>query len=326
LAALHASVEFVAAGGSLVHRSGEPFSDAALVATSIDVLPPKAEPPAAVPLSLRARRRDDQTTPHRAGTAPRRFGRASSPKKPLSSFIARQRTTNPPADEDDPHELCPGTTVASFRWPAVCRALLQQSTTAFDDLADRILPTSASGPVVVGVLGLFRGTGCTTMALCLAARLTRRNRRVILVDGNFASPRLAELLDVVPTTGWQESLTNNTPVKDAIVRAVDDQLDLLALSPERKPDAMRLVAGPQTARIADQLRGGYQVVLVDLGAFFDPRSQPVALELISQLKIDSVLAITGSEEADPRDLSTLAERLDQRGSKLAGIAENRFAN
>jgi hypothetical protein len=44
------------------------------------------------------------------------------------------------------------------------------------------------------------------------------------------------------------------------------------------------------------------------------------------LKIETVLAVTGAEEADPRDLATLAEHLAQRGCKLAGIAENRFTS
>jgi Mrp family chromosome partitioning ATPase len=210
----------------------------------------------------------------------------------------------------------------------VCRALLQQSAAELDELADRIQPQpqTASGAAVVGVLGLFRGNGCTTMSLCLAARIAGRGRRVILVDGNFASPRMAQLLDAVPTLGWQESLAGGAPIADAIVRAMDDRLDLLALGLERTRDPLELLVRPQTANAAAQLRAGYEIVLVDLGAFFDPRSQPVALELISRLKIETVLAITGAEVADPRDLATLADRLEQRGCTLAGVAENRIAN
>jgi Mrp family chromosome partitioning ATPase len=203
----------------------------------------------------------------------------------------------------------------------VCRALLQQSTAACDDLADH--PSSTSAPDVVGVLGLFRGNGCTTMALCLASWVARRRQRVILVDGDLTSPRLAQLLDVVPTIGWQESLSSGAPVGDAIVRSMDDRLDLLALSTTNRNDSRELLARPQNASLVEQLRGGYELVLVDLGAFFDPRSQPVALELISQWRIDSVLAVTGDEETDPRDLDTLAKHLERRGCQLIGITENR---
>jgi Mrp family chromosome partitioning ATPase len=320
-AALRASVEIVAATGSRASRAGE----TALFGTSIDVLPPRAEPAAAVPLSSRARQREKNFIPPQTGAPARRLGQANPPKKPLSSFIARQRAAQAPTTQDHAHDLRPGTTVASFRWPAVCRALLQHSTAAFDDLADRIQPPSTSAPTVVGMLSLFRGNGCTTMALCLAARLARRSRRVILVDGSFASPQLAPLLDVVPTVGWQESLASGAPAGDSIVRSMDDRLDLLALSRVTRSDPQELVARPQSARLAEQLRRGYELVLVDLGTFFDPQSQPVALELITQWRVDAVLAVTGEEEADSRDLETLAKHLERRGCQLAGITENRRA-
>jgi MinD-like ATPase involved in chromosome partitioning or flagellar assembly len=147
----------------------------------------------------------------------------------------------------------------------------------------------------------------------------------MLVDGNFTSPRLAQLLDAVPTLGWQESLANGAPVGDAIVRAVEDRLDLLALSTDRSIDPLALLADPQATRLANRLRAEYDVVLVDLGAFFDPRSQPIVLALVSQWNVRSVLAISGNEDADPRDLETLAELLEQRGCTLAGVAANRFA-
>jgi Mrp family chromosome partitioning ATPase len=326
-AALHASVEIVTAGGSTarsVRRGGGPASEAALFATSIDVLPPKAELPSRAPLSTRARRPQRNPIPHSGGAATRHVGETKAPKKPLSSFIASGRAARSRAPENQAHELRPGTTVASLRWPTVCRALLQQSTAQFDDLAEALVP-SASAPALVGVLGLFRGDGCTTMASCLAARLAARNGRAMLVDGNFTSARLAQLLDAVPTLGWQESLANGVPVGDAIVRAVEDRLDLLALSTDRSIDPLALLSGPNSTRLADQLRAEYDVVLVDLGAFFDPRSQPIVLALVSQWNIRSVLAISGNEEADPRDLETLAEHLEQRGCTLAGVAANRFA-
>jgi Mrp family chromosome partitioning ATPase len=325
-AALRTSVEFVAAAGFAGRKPGDSSSGAALIATSIDVLPPKAELPTEVPTAARARQRENRFAELPAGTSLRRVGPPNTPKRPLSSYIARQRATQALAAQDRSRELRPGTTVASFRWPAVCRALLQQSTTELDELADRIRPHGESSPAVVGVLGLFQGTGCTTMALCLAARLAARSQRVILVDGNFTSPRLAQLLDVVPTIGWQESLVSDAPTGDAIVRAVDDRIDVLALSVERSNDPLKLLARPQVAHVANTLRSAYEIVLVDLGAFFDPCSQPVALRLVSQLKIETVLAISGAEDADPRDLATLAEHLEQRGCKLAGVAENRFTS
>jgi hypothetical protein len=86
-----------------------------------------------------------------------------------------------------------------------------------------------------------------------------------------------------------------------------------------------LIGVPHTARTAAQLRQAYDLVLVDLGAFFDPRSQPVSLELVRRLGIDAVMLVAGSTESDPRDLETVAEYVGESGCELLGVVENKIA-
>jgi Mrp family chromosome partitioning ATPase len=66
-------------------------------------------------------------------------------------------------------------------------------------------------------------------------------------------------------------------------------------------------------------------VLVDLGAFFDPRSKPVLIEIVRNLGIDAVLGVAGTNETDSRDLATLSEQLAQAGCEPLGTIENRVA-
>jgi MinD-like ATPase involved in chromosome partitioning or flagellar assembly len=132
-------------------------------------------------------------------------------------------------------------------------------------------------------------------------------------------------LDVVPTVGWQEALANESPLADAVVHAVDDRLDLLAQGADRPDDLLSLIEGPRTGRAAAQLRRAYDLVLVDLGAFFDPSSQPLALALVQQMRIDAVVAIARPDRTDPRDLATVAEHLGLSGCELLGLVENKTA-
>jgi Mrp family chromosome partitioning ATPase len=250
----------------------------------------------------------------------------SGPKQPLSSFIARPQAPALPAQQSvDANFLEPGTTVASFQWPKICRTLNQQTGPQLDRVADLLRAQASAGHSLVGVMGLFPRVGATTAALCLASRAARRVRRVILADGNFCHPRVASGLDVVPTVGWEEVLKHSAPLADAVIRATDDNLDILALGPRASRDPQSLAGGLQAAVSAGVLRHAYDLVLVDLGTFFDPTSQPVVLELVRNMGIDTVVAVAGPESADPRDMATITEYLEPLGCQLMGTIENRVA-
>jgi Mrp family chromosome partitioning ATPase len=258
-------------------------------------------------------------SPSRPSFVPQRTG----PKQPLSTFIARPQSAPQPAPNVDANFLEPGTTVASFQWPAICRMLNQQTGPQLDRVADVLRAQAEAGHSLVGVMGLFPRVGATTAALCLASRAARRAGRTILVDGNFCRPRIAPWLDVVPTVGWEEVLKHASPLADAVIRATDDKLDILALGPKAAKNPQPLAEGLQTAVSAGVLRHAYDLVLVDLGTFFDPTSQPVVLELARNMGIDTVVAVAGPEPADPRDMATIVEFLEPLGCQLAGTIQNR---
>jgi Mrp family chromosome partitioning ATPase len=264
------------------------------------------------------------TTTVVGGPARRSFDpQRSGQMRPLSSFIARPQMPAQTPQNDNVNFLEPGTTVASFQWPKICRTLNQQSGPQLDRIADLLRAQASAGHSLVGVMGLFPRVGATTAALCLAARAARRVRRIILADGNFCHPRIASWLDVVPTVGWEEVLKHSAPLADAVIRATDDNLDILALGPKAARDPQPLAAGLQGAVSAGVLRHAYDLVLFDLGTFFDPTSQPVILELVRNMGIDTMLTVAGPEPADPRDMATITEHLEPLGCQLMGMIENR---
>jgi Mrp family chromosome partitioning ATPase len=326
--ALDASVEIVAnyAARSASHRS----IAANEFATSIDVLPPAPQPSIAAPFLFRAglgeggrttRPLQPRRTDTAAGTKEPR-----SAKKPLSVFLARQQTPRRPlARRTNSDSARAGTTVASFRWPPVCRAIAHECTAELQHVADQLLDQVEQGRSMFGVMSLFPRGGGTTAALCLAAHLARSGRRVVLVEGCFYTPRLAAWLDVNPTAAWQEVLEDTALLPDALVRSVDDRFDVLLLGDSPMVDPLPLVTSRQAMDTAQRLRRRYELVLVDLGAFFDPRSQPVALELARSMEIEGVLAVAGPDPIDARDMITMDEHLDRNGCELLGLIENRVS-
>lgn len=249
-------------------------------------------------------------------------------KRPLSSFTGSAHEDSPQAlTKIVPHParaLEPGTTVAEFRWPTVCQALGAQCTDHFNRAADALLAQAEESSWLVGVMGLHAGQGCTTTLLCLAARLAARNRRVIVVDANFASPQLASSLGVAPATAWQDVLERGVPVAKAVIRSSADRLDLLPLD-NRPTSGLRLATGLQPAITSGVLLDAYDLVLVDLGAIFEPLSQACTLELVRNMRMDAALVVTGPGPGDPRELGVVAQLLRQRGCEPLGTIENRVS-
>jgi Mrp family chromosome partitioning ATPase len=323
-AALGASVETVgsAANYGPSAAGGNSIGDS-VFATSIDVLPPAAPPPVASSFLFKVGL-DEGHLANRQTPLRKRTDAGSKTKRPLSAFMTRQREPQPPI----PKAIAPGragTTVASFRWPAVCRALAQQSAAELSAVADLLLEQVELGHSLFGVISLFPRGGSTTAAFCLAARLAIRGPRIALVEGSLYTPRLAKWLDVVPTAGWQDVLENNAPLSDAMVHSVDERLDVLLLGGTSPADPLPLAGSRQATNTADHLRQHYELALVDLGAFFDPRSQPVAIEVARSMNIEAAVVVAGPNPVDARDLATVEEHLNHVGCELLGIIENRIA-
>jgi Mrp family chromosome partitioning ATPase len=250
-------------------------------------------------------------------------GRPANEKRPLSAFIASTgiaRLNTEPAEGDF---FRPGNTVASFHWPAVCRTLSRQCGAELGQVADMLVSHAAAGRSLIGVVGLKPHDGATTAAICLAMRLADRHRRTILVDANFKHPQLANVLEAEPTSGWQEVLKYGSPLTDAAVRATDDRVDLLALSAKMPKDLQRCISGLQAVVTAGVLRHAYENVIFDLGAFLDVASQPILLELVRNMGVDAVIAVTRPGAPVARDVDTLADQLARSGCELLGTIENR---
>jgi Mrp family chromosome partitioning ATPase len=325
--ALGASVEIVAAaatnyGFRSANRRSTGDSE---FATTIDVLPPPMQPSVASTFSFKAGTAEAGRVSRQQHSL-RKDDAGGKTKRPLSSFLTRPQPQLPVTTQTKTIPFRAGTTVASFRWPAVCRALAQESAAELDRVADLLLDQVALGHSTFGVLSLFPKGGCTTTAFCLAANLARRNQRVVLVEGGFYTPRLAQWLDVVPTASWQEVIETNAPITDALVHSVDERLDVLLLSGNSPTDPLLLAGSPQAMNTAELLRKRYELALVDLGSYFDPRSQPVALELARSMGIESALIVAGPNPIDARDLATVEENLNHSGCEILGIIENRVAD
>ncbi len=322
VAGASATIQLVAAAADFESSaSGQELSSTAPFLESIDVLPPVATMYVGTTHTFAADHAGHAITGGTQQVA-NRIETIAGRKRPLSAYIGRQRTERASTVDSRSPTFRPGTTVASFRWPATCRMLAQRSKTELDAVADLLLSKAEQGKSIIGLVSLFSGCGSTTTLLALAARLAIRKRRILLVDGNFQRPQLAASLDAVPTASWQEVLAGAATLADAVIRADEDCLDLLALGANTSEDPLRLMVGQEIESCASAIRRDYDLALIDLGAFFDVATRPIMLELVRKMGIDAALVVSQPDETDSRDLDTLAEQIGRSGCELLGQIEN----
>jgi Mrp family chromosome partitioning ATPase len=239
------------------------------------------------------------------------------------SQIARATISAPvaPSPTSDREPLRPETSVAAFRYPAICVRLHEELGTEYDQVAAAIGQLIEEGRSLVGVAGCFPQDGCTTTLLCLARQLMAQGKRVAIVDANFARPELARCLGVHPTTTWQDVLLRGVPVAEALVRSSADGLTLLASTPTHANED-HFAGGLQTSMTAGALRFGYDVTLLDLGAVLEPRRNTVTWQMVQSMRIDSVLLVTDANRETATDLHQAEQRFHQSHCPVLGILEN----
>lgn len=261
---------------------------------------------------------DEEVRPPAPKFAKQTASRATS-KRPLSSYLDSHPAAPPMRTAA---EFTPETIISAFHWPRVCRALWNDFRSQFDQVAETLLAHCAGQRSLIGLAGVRPGDGCTTNLLCLTMSLAAHEASVIVVDANFAAPRLAHRLGVEPTTTWQDVLAHGLPVADAVIRSADDHVDLLPLAGHTFR-AEELAAGLQPAVTAGVLRHAYQIALVDLGAILDDEAYAATDPLIRNMRLDGAIIVTDVHRSDAAALADAGELLRENDCPLIGAIENR---
>jgi len=232
--------------------------------------------------------------------------------RPLSHF-----SRGDAVDED----FQPAVRVESFTWPGTCRRLVRQMPNAWDGVVSRLLEQNPMrGSQVVGIAGCRRGAGCTTVLLCLAKRLTELGVSIAMVDADLGRPDLARQLAVAVQSGWDDVLRDGLPLRDVMVESRSDRAVLLPTR-EPMPAAQQGTGGLPASISLGVLRRHYRLVLVDLGPLLDVPYEPLAMGLIGQAGIDSVLLVHDVRQPNEVDRLQATSRLHQAGTTVIGITE-----
>ena len=227
-----------------------------------------------------------------------------------------------PAAATAPEAFCPLFQTDRFDWPDVCRALDAGAQPHFDRLADALEAGLPQGRKVVGLGGLRRGEGCTTLLLCAARRLASRGLKVLMVDADADDPQLDRRLGLAPEAGWQDVAAGRVALAEAVIESVEDRLAVLPFGARGADGAAPKGDAPLAAAALEILRRSYDLVLVDLGPSCAAASGQRLPAQTAAGAIDAIVLVCDVRSTSREKLAGLQDRLAEAGIAQAGLVEN----
>ena len=259
--------------------------------------------------SPRTSQRQPLNVGSQAQTAPIQESAVSS-AMPLSSF------TQPEAISDT---FEPALGVPGFQWPETCDRLDQFFPADYSAVHAVLKSRLGEYAPVIAVTGTKRGEGRSTALLCLGRTLARSGMRTIIVDGDFARPSLADQLGLETSTGWEDVLTGQILLTEAVIFSEEEGLALLPLG-ETVRDRHAMASALHVTISLAVLSQYYDVVLVDTGPLCDEPS--AAATMLRRAKFAGALLVHDTRtEAEQGPLPAI-ERLAELHVPLLGVIEN----
>ena len=161
------------------------------------------------------------------------------------------------------------------------------------------------------------GEGKTTVAMCLGIASALSGQNVLLVDCNFARPRVHRMVNVKNTTGLTDVLRGVAPLEETITRAPEYHLSILTIgsSPE---GAIDLLNSGRIQELLDELKSIFDVIILDSAPVHE-----VSNALMLGCLAEKTILVTRREWTRHRDASYAAKQLQLSGADVAGVVFNR---
>ena len=176
-------------------------------------------------------------------------------------------------------------------------------------------PTGApTGARIIAITSGKGGVGKTFVSANLAAALTRRGQRVLVLDADLGLANLDVVLNLYPKTTLHDVFTGKSTLEDAVIEAPGGFSVLLAGSGMVEYSRLTPEVRENLLRIIEQVKPRYDWVLIDTGAGISD----VVLYAVSLA--DEVLVVATPEPTSLTDayatIKVLATQQQRHGVKL----------
>jgi len=198
------------------------------------------------------------------------------------------------------------------------RALIRRhGMEAFREIHRRILASAPPDPPCSLLFaGTAPGSGTTSVALNVAALLSRLKKPVLVIDADFRRARCHEVLHAENDIGLSDVLTRRAEMFEAIHQA-SEHLSLLPAGP-LPPDPSELLASTEMAECLIALQKHYAYIVVD-----GPPLLPASDSLLLSPLFDGVVLVADQPSSARAALHRAVRALREARARTLGVVVNR---
>lgn len=162
------------------------------------------------------------------------------------------------------------------------------------------------------------GEGAVETVVGLAKAFAEIGARVVVVEADFASPRLAPMFGLSGDLGLVDVLTRGAELVDVVQPSDDPLISVLAEGGAGVENPSRLLGSGPMALVVDELRAGYDVVLFSV----PPLLVAADAAMLSTL-VGGVVVVAGSGRVTAPELSSAIDSLSNLEVSILGVVMTR---
>jgi Mrp family chromosome partitioning ATPase len=186
----------------------------------------------------------------------------------------------------------------------------------FTQAGAKLKHAAEAGLKVLGITGIDRAEGRTTLAICLARAAAQSGMRVGLVDCDFENPSLAMNLGLEIDQGWRHILAGKVSLQEVAIRSVEEGITLFPLTAKDARSGLSLL-DPRVQTIIREAAEYVDLLILDLGVWHEAK---IATE--TPLPFDAAIVVRDCRHHELNDVQPTAKLLQAAGVEAVGIAEN----
>ena len=193
-----------------------------------------------------------------------------------------------------------------------------QSAEAFRALRTSLLLSIAGGePQTILLTSATPAEGKTTVSMNLAAVLTQRGVRVLLIDADLRRPTVHHRLGLQGQVGLTSILTGSAQLSEAIQNVPEiPELDILVSGPV-PPFPTEMLSSAAMRNLLDEARGIYTHIVMD-----SPPLLSVTDSIVLARDADAVVLIVRQGKSSKHALRRARDLLVRSGARITGVALN----
>lgn len=179
--------------------------------------------------------------------------------------------------------------------------------------------TLPRGRNVIQVTSSQASEGKSTTSVILAELFGSLGRKVLLVDADLRRPSIAGMLDMQrPKIGLVEVLLGHVEFKDAIVKGVHDNLDILPVG-EIPPNPAEILASEEMRDFVEKYRHEYSLIIFDSCPVMGLADAPLIARVV-----DSTIFVLEANKVPFGQVRAAVRRIRAAGGNISGVVITKF--